>query len=234
MINKKCFLSFGGFATTLFISLLTMHLMSLFTLSKWVGVGVGIGVMVFMLVLALVLRKGNGEIHYLIIPVNAVGEGLAASSMFVYLGSFPKVWESAAVFGGLCALFLLYILLTNIPLFRDHFVICMTAFVLIILAGLIAGEELTKSNTFYLALLSMIPFISFLVTTATKAENANRHIRNLSYSSFAALIIVIIVVLIVISGGDGLDGVGDAAIVDGTGKAKKQRQNPYDFYIGKL
>lgn len=230
MITKKCALSLGGFAVTMLICLITMHVMSLFTLSKWVGVGTGIGVMVLMLVLAVALRKRAG-IHYFTITVNAVGEGLAASSLFVYLGSFPKLWESAVVFGSLCALLLLYILLTNIPFYRQHFVISMLSYVVVILAGLITGAVLTKSNAFYLALLAAIPFIAFFITTATKAENTKKHIKNLSYCSFAALVLVIIAVLVVISGGDGLDGIGDGlgGGIDGAAGTRRKR-NPYDYY----
>ena len=103
MITKKCALSLGGFALTMLLCLITMHVMSLFSISKWVGVGCGGGIFVIMLVIAIIYRKEK-YLPFIIIPVNAIGDGLAVSSLYVYLGAYPAVWESAAVFGGLCVL----------------------------------------------------------------------------------------------------------------------------------
>lgn len=229
MFTKKCALSLGGFALTMLLCFISMHIMSLFNVSKWVGVGCGGGIFVIMLVLAVVFRK-NKTLPYIIIPVNAIGDGLAVSSLFVYLGSFPAVWETAVVFAGLCLLLFLYCLLTNVPFFRNHFVISMLAYIAVILAGLITGAVLTESNAFYLALLSLIPFIAFFITTAARASDVAEHVKNSAYCSFAALILIIIVVLVIISQGDGLDGLGGG--IDGDiAKGAKPGRNPYDFYV---
>ena len=230
MITKKCALALGGFALTMLIGLIFMHLMSLFHVSKWVGVGCGGGIFVVMLIFTVIYRK-NKVLRYIVIPVNAVGDGLAISSLYVYLGGYPAVWESAAVFGGLCLLLLLYFLLTNIPFFRNHFIISMIAYLVIILAGLITGAVLTKSNAFYLALLGMIPFIAFFITTAARAVDISEHVKNMAYCSFAALIIIIIVVLAILSQGEGLDGLGGGGLEGDIAKGAKPKRNPYDFYV---
>ncbi|MCM1438589.1 MAG: hypothetical protein NC131_05190 [Roseburia sp.] len=228
MITKKCAVTIGGFALTMLVCFITMHLLSLASVSKWVGVGTGAGMFALSLVFAVVFRKER-LMPYFIIPVNAVGDGLAVSSLFVYLGAFPKIWETAVVFAGLCLLLFIYCLLTNIPFLRNHFVISMLIFVCLILGGLIAGAVICESKFFYLALICLIPFIAFLIATVLKAKDAQEQIKNMSYVSFAALIIIIIAVIAVISQGDGLDGMGDGLIGD-VGKTAKPERNPYDFY----
>ncbi|MDE6557801.1 MAG: hypothetical protein K2K39_01720, partial [Clostridia bacterium] len=110
MITKKCALSIGGFAITLLICFITMHVMSLFTLSKWVGVGTGGGIFVIMLIFAVIFRK-NKLLPFFILPINAIGDGLALSSLYVYLGAYPAVWKTSIVLVGLCILLILYCLM---------------------------------------------------------------------------------------------------------------------------
>lgn len=229
MITKKCALSFAGFALSLLLGVAAMHIMSLFNISQWAGVCTGAGVLAAMLVISLVMRK-NPTVRIFAIIVNALASGIAASSLFVYLGSFPKLWETAAVCAALCAAFLLYLLLTNIAFFRERFVLCMIAYAVIVLAGLITGAALTKSNAFYLALLGMIPFIAFFVTTACSAENDKTQIKYMAYASFAVLVLVILVVLTVLSEGDGLDGLD--GFTDGLAPRKDNNAviyNPYTY-----
>lgn len=227
MITKKCAVTLGGFALTLLICFITMHVMSLFTLSKWVGVGTGGGVFLIMLAFALIFRKNN-LLPFFIIPINAVGDGLALSSLYVHLGAYPAIWETAVVFVGLCFMLTLYCLLTNIPFFRNHFIISMLLYFCIILTALITCAVLVKSRIFPLALMGMIPFTAFFISLATKAENTFNHVRHLSTCSFAALIVIIFVVLIIISQGQALDGAGGD--IGGFGDGKKPKRNPYDFY----
>ena len=228
MITRKCALTLGGFALTMLICFITMHVMSLFTLSKWVGVGTGSGVFVIMLIFAVIFRKNN-LLPFFIIPINAIGDGLALSSLYVYLGAYPAVWESAVVFGGLCFILFLYCLLTNIPFFRNHFIISMLLYFCILLTALITCAVLIKSKIFPLALMGMIPFTAFFISLATKAENTLSHVRHLSACSFAALIVIIVVVLVIISQGSGLDGVGDG-LGGVSEKGKNPKRNTYAFY----
>ena len=235
MITKKCALSLGGFAITMLICFITMHVMSLVTVSKWVGVGTGIGIFAVMLVFAIVFRK-NKLLPFIIIPINAIGDGLALSSLYVYLGSYPQIWETAALFGALLFAMLLYCALTNVQFFRDHFVIsmivyCILLIVILIIVGTVGDTGKQHPQLIFLAALSLIPFIAFFISLATKAENSLKHVKNMSYCSFAALILIIIAVIIVISQGDGLDGLGDGigGGVDGAVGTTRKR-NPYDFY----
>lgn len=235
MITKKCALSFGGFALTMLICFITMYVMSLFTLSKWVGVSAGIGVFAVMLIFAIVYKK-NKLLPFIIIPLNAIGDGLALSSLYVYLGAYPAIWETAVLLGALLFAMLLYCALTDIAFFRDHYVIsmivyCVLLIVILIIVGTVGDTGKQHPQLIFLAALSLIPFFAFFISLATKAENAAKHIRNLSYCSFAALILIIIAVIIVISQGDGLDGLGDGmgSGIDGAVGTRRKR-NPYDFY----
>lgn len=234
MITKKCALTLGGFALTMLICFVTMHVMELFTLSKWVGVGVASGIFVIMLITAVFGRHSN-VLPFFIIPINAIGDGLALSSLYVFLGAYPEVWETAVIFGALMLAMLLYCLLTDIRFLRNHYIISMLVYIVLLLSALIIAATVNSTakyhpQIFFLAFLSMIPFISFFITMAKSAENAVRQVKNMAIGSFAALILIVIVVLIVISQGEGLDGLGDGlsgAGVDGIGGSRKR--NPYDF-----
>ncbi|MDE6373922.1 MAG: hypothetical protein K2L72_05415, partial [Clostridia bacterium] len=127
MITKKCALTLGGFALTLIICFVTMHVMELFTLSKWVGVGVAGGLFLIMLIIAVVGRHSN-VLPFFIIPINAIGDGLALSSLFVFMGKYPRIWETASIFGALMLAFFIYCLLTNIRFVRNHFIISMLVY----------------------------------------------------------------------------------------------------------
>lgn len=236
MITKKCAISFGGFAVTMLLFLTAMHLMGLFTVSKWAGVGAGTGVMALMLALAIILRK-NKTAGFIIIPVNAVCGGIATSSVFVHIGSAPEIWQSAVIFAALCLAFFLYLPLTKIPFVRAHYILSMAEYCILLLGVLtvvaVAGGTAKKyAAVFYLAFISMIPFTGFFITLAVKAENPLKHIKNLGYASFAVLILVILAVLAILSGGDGLDGLGGGG-GDPAGSAGKRltNRNPYDFYV---
>ncbi|MDE7379557.1 MAG: hypothetical protein K2N14_00765 [Clostridia bacterium] len=234
MITKKCAQSFIGFAVTMLICYITMYLMSFFTLSKWVGVSIGVGVFAVMLILALVFRK-NKLLPFIIIPINSIGDGLALSSLYVYLGAYPAIWETAVLFGALLLAMLLYCILTNVPYFRNHFIIsmityCVAIIVILITVTVVGVSENYPPQIFYLAFMSLIPFIAFFISLAIKADSTVTHVRNMSRCSFAALIVILIVVIIIISQGDGLDGLGDGigGGADGTTAARRKR-NPYDF-----
>ena len=232
MITKKCALSLGGFALTMLICFITMHVMSLFTLSKWVGIGAGTGIFVIMLILAIIFRH-NRVLPFFIIPVNAIGDGLALSSLYVFLGRYPRIRETAVIFGALMFAFLIYCLLTNIRFLRNHFIISMLLYIVMLLVALIMAAAINNTakdhpQIFYLAFLCMIPFISFFITIAKGAENAAKQIKNMAGGSFAALILIIIAVFIIISQGEGLDGLGDGIGGDIVGGSPRKR-NPYDY-----
>lgn len=216
---KKYATSMGCLALTALICFVVMHLMSLASVEEWVGAVAGSVIFVTMLIITLVYRK-IFAVRVAAIIINAVGDGLAVSSLFVHLGAYPEIWESAVVFAGLLVAFLLYALPTAIKMLRERPIIFMGLYICLILAGLICGAVLTESKICILALMGMIPFTAFLITTAVKADGLKKHIGNMAYASFAALILVILVVVTVLSEGETLDGL---AGVD-SGKSKKSKR----------
>ena len=225
-MNKKCSLTYAAFALSLLLTFAAMYFMSIFRVSKWVGVSVGGGVLVVSLVLLLIYRKKKAA-YFAVIPVNGLASGIALSSLFVYLGGYPFLWQTASVFGALNVLFLLYCLCTNFSFVRGHYVVTLVVFSALLIGAGIAGVVLSSQIVFGLVLLSLIPTIAFLMVLPAAAKNPFEQIKNITYASFSALIVVIIVVLIVISEGDGLDGFsgGDGS----TAKAIKEKYNPFDY-----
>lgn len=234
-MNKKSLLSLYLFAASTVLSFVTIHIMSLFDISKWVGVSVALSLFVVMAILLLVatkkkkVKKHIKAVRYATLAVNAIADGLAISSLFTYLGRFPQVWQSAAAAAVLIAVFALYLLLTYIPFTRQHYIISMVLYVLVVVGGGIAfcatASQSVKAVS-VLTLLYMIIFIAFFIPLADNTYNAEEHIEKITYFSFAGIIVAIIVLAIIsesdadfLSGLDG--GIGSA------GTAKKR--NPYDY-----
>ncbi|MDE7158922.1 MAG: hypothetical protein K2N74_05030 [Clostridiales bacterium] len=226
-MNKKCALTYAAFALTLLLALAAMYFMSIFSVSKWVGVSVGGGVLIVSLVLLIVYRKKKAA-YFAVVPVNGLASGIALSSLYVYLGGYPLLWQTVAVFGALNVLFVLYCLLTNFLFVQGHYVITLVVFSALLIGGGIVGVVLSSQIAFSLVLLALIPTIAFLMVLPASAKNPFEQIKNITYASFSALIVVIIVVLIVISEGDGLDGFGDG-VGDPSAKAIKEKYNPFDY-----
>lgn len=226
-MNKKSSLTYGIFALTLLFAFAAMHFMSLFTVSKWVGVSVGGGFLVVALILLLIYRKKKSA-YFAVFPVNGFASGIALSSLYVYLGGYPLLWQTVAVFGALNLLFLLYCVCTYIPFVRNHCVMSAVVFSALLIGGGIAGIVCSSQTVFSLVLLALIPTIAFLAVLPAAAKNPFEQIKNITYASFSALIVVIVVVLIVISEGDGFDGL-DAFSGGESAKALKQKYNPFDY-----
>lgn len=233
-MNKKSLLSLCLFAASTVLSFITIHIMSLFDISEWVGVSVGLSLFVVMAILLLAasskkkIKKRVKALRYVVLTVNAIADGLAISSLFTYLGYFPEIWQTAAVAVGLIALFALYLAVTYIPFARNHYKISMLIYALIILglciAWCVTASQATKAASF-LTILQLIIFIAFFITLATGAYNAEEHIKNITYASFAGIVVAIIVLAIISDGGDlPIDGIGG---VD-SASAKKKR-NPYSY-----
>lgn len=225
MFNKKKLLSLSAFAMTLSLCLVSMHIMSLFTIPYWLGVTIALGIFCIMLILLIALRK-NKIMHCLVIPVNAIASGIALSSMYVYLESFPLVWQSACVFAALIVAFAVYCLLANIPFFNNHYVVCIAIYLLLLITAAALGMVFSDIIPFSLAMVELIPVISYLISLVLPSKDGTDHIKNLAYCSFAAFIFVIFAVLAVITQGDALDSLVP------TGSDKNKNKNPYGF-IGK-
>lgn len=225
MINKKCAASFATFAIFTAISFITLYIMSLFELNKWVGVISACCVLFVAMILVLLFSYLAAKLC--IIALNAISCGLAASSMFTALGAYPPVWQTALLWVCLCALFIIYLLLCNFSFFRLHPFICIALFSLLLLGGFITGAVFDIS-ILKLALLFWIVFVMFLATCAKKADGMAQHFKNLAICSFVMAIVIIIAVIIVVSQGDGLDGIADGFDIPSVDPKNKKR-NPYNF-----
>lgn len=217
------------------LSFATIHIMSLFDISKWVGVSVALSLFVIMAILLLVatnnkkLKKHVKAVRYVVLAVNTISDGLAISSLFTYLGYFPEIWQSAVVAVGLIIVFALYLTVTYIPFARNHYIISMLIYALVIVGLCIAwcatANQSTKAAS-YMTMIYMIIFIAFFVTLAVGAYNAEEHIKHITYASFVGIVVAIIVLAIISDSGDiPLDGLGGG--VDSVGTNKKR--NPYDY-----
>ena len=225
-MTKKCLVSLLTFAAFSAIMIAVMHLMLLADVNKYVGVGIGIGILWLDAILAVIFRKS--KIHRAIPFANAVGCGFAISSLYVYLGQAPQIWQSAVIWAAFTALFAVYCFIVNVDVIKYHPVINITVYLILVLAAAIVGACLSDIVPFSLALMAFVPFAAFLITTVLRAKDVKAHMRNIACVSFAALVIVIIVVLIVISEGEIADGLDFPMGGDG-GSLKRHQTNPYDY-----
>ena len=205
--------------------LISMHLILLADVNKYVGVGIGGGILLLNGIFAFIFKKKIIQLYVLV--VNAVGCGLAISSLYVHCGYTPQIWQSAAIWAAFSVLFVIYCLIVNVETIKYHPVISLIVYILLLLVPLIICAALLNNFPFSLALLAFVPFASFLITTALRAKNVKEHLFNIACSSFVALVIVIIVVLIVISEGEIADGLDFP--IGGDGGSLKKKHNPYDF-----
>lgn len=227
-MTKKCRSSFITYILFSAICLVSMHLMLLADVNKYVGVGSGGVILVVAFVLYMVFRKHKnlGCWILLFFLASAIGCGLAISSLYVFLGAALEVIYTFCVWGAYAIIFLVYCLVVNISLFKRHPRICLAIFGLLVLAGGIVGIFFSSKITFSLALMMFIPFISYLATILAHSNNYSEHINTLALVSFIGLFVVVIVVLIVISEGEGLDGLD---ISPESNWRKNNGKNPYDF-----
>ena len=233
-MTKKCLISFITYILFSVVCFVSMHLMLLASVNKYVGVTVGflllaLGVLAFFVVRTC-LRERDRKEHGLLafLPITAIGSGLSMSSLYTHLGAAPTILHSLCVGGGYALLFLLYCLLANTPLFKWHPYICIGIFGALLLAGGCVGLGLSSTTVFSLVLMHWILFISFLATVLVRSQDFNEHCNSLVIASFIGLAVVVVVVLLVISAdGGGLDGF-DIGGIGGTDKARKK--NPYAFY----
>lgn len=224
MISQKCRISLYSFIVTMVLLVSAMNAMSLFPVSEWIGVSIGGAAFVIMLIILIASVKRLIP-HVVALFVNATASGIAASSLFVYLGAFPEIWHTYALVTAFGALFALYCLLANIGFLKRHYIISMLIFVAVVSAANIALAVMTEHPVFKLSLLCLIPFIFFLFTVISNADDGIAQIKIVAYCSFAVLILVVFVVLVIISEGDaasGLDGIGDFA-------PSRKRDNPYGY-----
>lgn len=239
-MNKKSLLSLCLFGASTVLSFATVHIMHLLTTNKWVGVFVALSLFVVMGVLLAVVtvraknhikpRKHVHTVRCIAIAVNAIADGMALSSLFVYLGRFPALWQSAEAAAVLIGLFALYLALTYIPFARKHYIICMAIYLLVIVGlGITLCVMASKAvrPVSLMMILYMIIFIAFFITLADSAHDAKEHIERVAYSSFAGVIVALIVLAIISDGGGDFLSGADAGGLGPSGANKKR--NPYAY-----
>lgn len=212
------------------ICLISMHLMLLADVNKYVGVSIGGGILITSFVLYMIFRKTKnlkGSI-FLFIFASAIGCGLAISSLYTYIGTAPAIKYSLYIWCAYAILFLSYCLLTNIPLFKRFPRICLVIYGLIVLTGDVVGIIISSKIIFSLTLMMFILFIAYLATILAHSSNYAEHNNTLALVSFVGLFFVVIIVLLVISEGDGLDGI-DFDAGGGRGSRRDNKRNPYGF-----
>lgn len=213
--------AFIAFSFTVVLIFASMFLMSFFKLNKWVGVSVGGGMFVVSAVLFLLLRKSRKRLAELgAITVNAIGSGIAVSSLFVYLEGFPPVWQIVAASVAAIALFFGYVQLTRLGFMQKHPVIMLSIILAVILALEILGAIYITGGAFYYGLILIIPFGAFSFALIAKSNTQEEFVTHLAYASFTALILVIFAVLVVLSEGEALDVGG------GGGPDSKKKKKP--------
>ncbi|MDE6029124.1 MAG: hypothetical protein K2F90_02240 [Clostridiales bacterium] len=236
-MNKKSLLSLLLFAATTVLSFATVHIMPLITSDKWVGVSVAIPTFVLativLLVINKVIEKYTTVAQCITLAVNAIADGMAISSLFMHLGTFPEIWQTALAAAGLIAAYALYLAITYIPFARKHYIISMTIYALIVIGavstwcGLATGA--TKAMS-VLTILYLIIFVAFFIPLADNARCAKEHVKTVAYFSFAGLIIAIIVLAIMSDGGDlPLDGFADVNAASSAKKRNPYAYAPYDY-----
>lgn len=233
-MTRKSLISFITYIIFSAICLVSMHLMLLADVNKYVGVGVGAGILVLFLII-YAIYSNYSTVHrpilaaLLFLPASAIGCGLAISSLYVYLGAAPEILYSFCIWSAYTVLFLVYCLLGKISFFQSYPRICLAAYGLLVLAGGIIGICLSSKVIFSLALMMFILFIAYLATILAQSKNYGEHNNILVLVSFIGLLLVVIVVLIVISKGEGLDGVDGGGVGPNSGDYKHTKRNPYDF-----
>lgn len=230
-MNKKSLLSLCLFAASTALSFTAVHIMSLFDVSKWMGLTVGLSLLITTLMLEIMNAcafKNRKGIHVVAIAVNAIADGIASSSLFVHLGEYPQLWQTVVIFVVTIAAFAIYLLITYTPFARNHFISSIGMYIVIICAAALSCLlSLPKAlAACSLALLYMAVFISFFVSLPIAARDMDEHIKHIAYCSFAALAAVIVIVLIVIM------SQGDFDIPDflsGGTSDKDKKRNPYKY-----
>lgn len=236
MITKKCLVSFIICGISLLLAFAAVHFMSLFTVSKWLGVTVGGSALCISLVLYFVLRKKLRVLPYCIIFIASIATGITISSLFVYVGGYPSIRQTAVLYACFMAAFLLYCLLMYLPFCRKHCVIALWLYAIALFVTGILLLVFLKWKIFILALIGLITLIAFLISLPLDAYDEKDHVHHLVYCSFGFLIITIVVVLIVLSQGEGLDGFDFGGGGSGGGfattKRKKSREPLYKEWNG--
>lgn len=129
MITKKCAVSLAANALFMLISFVALYVCELLSDSKYFGLAIGAAFMLLGLNLTL-LAKHHTVFGVIAFVMNALAFGCAACSIFLYTGTFPKIWTSAVCFGVYTLLFYLFCLATKLKIVEDHPVLWIAGIIL--------------------------------------------------------------------------------------------------------
>lgn len=202
-------------------------LFSLFKNNKFVGVGFGGGIIIICGVIALTVKKPS---YIPVFIANSLAVGIAISSMYSHFEFFPPAWQLALVALGTITLFGIFCLLTKIPFFAKHHIICGILFLLLVLTAEILLTVFVSPYVFGFSLFLFMTLSSHVLCLSAKATNMDILIRNLTICSFTVLLLAIIIVVLIITEGDGAE-IAEAFFPDTpSSKGRKgSKVNPYNF-----
>ncbi len=228
--NKRLITLLSNFISVI-LTFAGFTVFSLFNVSQWVGVGVGGGIFVVSAVIALAVRKSS---YMPVSLVNSLALGITISSLYVYLGYFPPVWQTALVTVGTAGLFGAFCLLTKTAFFETHPIIGGIGFLLVVAVFEILGAIFISPYVFGYALFLFMTLAGYVLVLSCKANDVYGLIKNIAIASFTVLILAVIIVLVILTEGDGAD-IADLFVPDTVTPGKKRKHSPYNFvHIDKL
>lgn len=229
MITQKCAVSLAANALFMLISFVALYLCELVSYYKYIGLIIAAVLTVVAICLTL-LAKSKTVFGVIAFVLNALAFGCAACSVFLYTGTFPKIWTAAVCFGAYTLLFYFFCLATKLEIVEDHPVLWIAGIILVLaVAGTVGIVLLPETGFFQLVTFSLISFAVFISTTAYRARDIDNHLLHMTFASFVLAIIAIIIAIIVVSEGEVLDG-ADGSFVDFNGVGKSaRRRNPFDY-----
>lgn len=224
--ENKRLLSFISCGISLAATFAALSVFGLFNLSKWTGLCVGGGIFIVSAVIALTVRRKS---YVPVAIANSLAFGITVSSLYVYLGQFPSVWQTATVTACTVILFGAFCLLTKTAFFERHPVVGGVCFLAVIAVIEILGAIFVSYYVFGYALFLFLALAGYVLVLSVKAKDADGLIKHIAIISFTVLIFAMFIVLVIVTQGDVADP-GIAEVITERGATrKKTNTDPYAF-----
>ncbi len=221
-MNSKRFLVFITFSLSVIAMCIMLNVMALFSVDKSFGLILASIIFVVCGITTCILRK---RFYFFATIINSMATGIAISSLYVHLQTniplVPTIIASIAII----ALFGLYCLLSFLSFFKNHPIISIIVYFILVSTVVITAMVLLNSSSYAFLPFLLIPFLSQLIVLICDAENINKLAKNTAIASFSVLILVIIIVFLIITEGDG----ADALDIIPDGGSSKKKKDPYRF-----
>ncbi len=224
--ENKRLLSFISCGISFAATFAALSVFGLFSLNKWTGLSVGAGIFIVSAVIALTVR---GKSYVPVAIANSIAFGITVSSLYVYLGQFPSVWQTAAVTACSLILFGAFCLLTKTAFFEAHPVLGGIFFLSVVAVFEILGAIFISPYVFGYALFLFMTLAGYVLVLSVKAEDANGLIKHITIISFTVLIFAMYIVLIILTQGDIADPGIAEVFTGGSATRKKTHIDPYSF-----